>query len=27
MVNGTPTVFFDGDKDTKKMKYKDVKVK
>jgi len=26
-VNGTPTVFFDGDKDTKKMKYKDVKVK
>jgi thiol-disulfide isomerase/thioredoxin len=27
MVNGTPTVFFDGDKDTKKTKYKDVKVK
>ena len=27
MVNGTPTVFFDGEKDTKKMKYKDVKVK
>jgi thiol-disulfide isomerase/thioredoxin len=27
MVNGTPTVFFDGDKDMKKMKYKDVKVK
>jgi thiol-disulfide isomerase/thioredoxin len=27
MVNGTPTVFFDGNKDTKKMKYKDVKVK
>ncbi|MDD4855034.1 MAG: DsbA family protein [Sulfuricurvum sp.] len=27
MVNGTPTVFFDGDKDTKKMKYKDIKVK
>lgn len=27
MVNGTPTVFFDGQKDSKKMKYKDVKVK
>lgn len=27
MVNGTPTVFFNGVKDTKKMKYKDVKVK
>ena len=27
MVNGTPTVFFDGQKDGKKMKYKDVKVK
>jgi len=27
MVNGTPTVFFNGEKDTKKMKYKDVKVK
>lgn len=27
MVNGTPTVFFNGDKDAKKMKYKDVKVK
>ncbi|MFA6145098.1 MAG: DsbA family protein [Sulfurimonas sp.] len=26
MVNGTPTVFFNGEKDTKKMKYKDVKV-
>lgn len=26
-VNGTPTVFFDGEKDGKKMKYKDVKVK
>lgn len=26
MVNGTPTVFFDGEKDSKKMKYKDVKV-
>jgi len=26
-VNGTPTVFFDGVKDTKKTKYKDVKVK
>lgn len=26
MVNGTPTVFFDGQKDSKKMKYKDVKV-
>lgn len=27
MVNGTPTVFFDGQKDPKKMKYKEVKVK
>jgi len=27
MVNGTPTVFFDGTKDSKKTKYKDVKVK
>ncbi len=27
MVNGTPTVFFDGEKDNKKTKYKDVKVK
>lgn len=27
VVNGTPTVFFDGQKDGKKMKYKDVKVK
>ena len=27
MVNGTPTVFFNGEKDPKKMKYKDVKVK
>jgi len=27
MVNGTPTVFFDGQKDPKKTKYKDVKVK
>ncbi|MDD2828819.1 MAG: thioredoxin domain-containing protein [Sulfuricurvum sp.] len=26
MVNGTPTVFFDGQKDPKKTKYKDVKV-
>ncbi len=26
MVNGTPTVFFNGAKDTKKTKYKDVKV-
>lgn len=27
MVSGTPTVFFDGQKDAKKVKYKDVKVK
>ena len=27
MVNGTPTVFFDGKKDGSKSKYKDVKVK
>ena len=27
MVNGTPTVFFNGVKDPKKMKYKEVKVK
>lgn len=27
MVNGTPTVFFNGVKDAKKMKYKEVKVK
>lgn len=27
MVNGTPMVFFDGEKDNKKTKYKDVKVK
>ncbi len=26
-VNGTPMVFFNGEKDSKKMKYKDVKVK
>jgi hypothetical protein len=26
MVNGTPTVFFNGEKDTKKTKYKEVKV-
>lgn len=27
MVNGTPTVFFDGEKDNSKSKYKEVKVK
>jgi len=27
MVQGTPTVFFDGEKDASKMKYKEVKVK
>lgn len=27
MVNGTPTVFFNGQKDPKKMKYKEIKVK
>ena len=27
MVNGTPTVFFNGQKDSSKNKYKDVKLK
>jgi hypothetical protein len=27
MVQGTPTVFFDGEKDASKMKYKEVKIK
>ena len=27
MVNGTPTVFFDGEKDATKKRYLDVKVK